>query len=189
MPPTKAYTAHTKASSSAKEPNTSTNPPLPPPNEGVLHGAGRAGARLVARRGGGATGRGFILRRALRLHVFSHETAVRSRAAFDQRLRFIDESVGQRFAANVTYGKRLPFPLQDKIHATGKTVNAAGLNRSADAHALAQGTALESLQLRDGVVVSFAFAVSEPGKKASEKTITPMPIPNFARFCTGCLTA
>ena len=95
--------------------------------------------------------------------MFSHETAVRSGAAFDQRLRFIDEGVGQRLTADVTYGKQLPFPLQDKIHATGKAMNAAGLNRSADTHSLAQRTALESLQLRDGVVVGFAFAVSEPG--------------------------
>src|SRR4029077_9366214 len=89
--------------------------------KGVLHGAGRAGARLVGRRGGCATGSGFILRRALSLHVLGHKTTVRSWAAFNQRLRFIDEGVWQWFTANITYGKLLPFPLQDKIHTTGKT--------------------------------------------------------------------
>src|SRR5882757_6921202 len=70
-------------------------PTSSPRTKGVLHGAGRAGARLAGRRGGCATRSGFILRRALCLHVLGHKTAVRSRAAFDQRLRLIDERVWQ----------------------------------------------------------------------------------------------
>ena len=67
--------------------------------------------------------------------MIGDKSAVRSGAAFDQRLSLVDESVWERFSAAITYRKRLPFPLQNKFHATGKAMNAAWLDRAADTHA------------------------------------------------------
>src|ERR1700722_9391989 len=102
-----------------------------------------------------------VFGRALRLNYLGDKAPVR-RPALDQRLRFIHEGVRQRITAHIAHRERLPFPFEDKINAAGETSNAARRHGSADAHAVGEIGALKSLELRDRVIVSFAFAIAKP---------------------------
>src|SRR5438309_10551166 len=114
MPPRNAYPAHRNAMSNAKEPKTSTAVRLPhralPSGALQLHCAGLCRIGLAV-----ATGRGFVFRRALGLHVLGYKAAVISQAAFDQRLRFVDKRVRQRFAADITHGQQLPLTREREV--------------------------------------------------------------------------
>src|SRR5216683_3075482 len=135
------------------------DPAYPPELPGALHAAwfggfGR-GATFTSRRR-------FILGSAFRLHNFGHESSLRTRPAFHQGLGLVYKCIWQWVGTNVADRKRLPFPLQHKIHAPGEAPNTSCRNRAADAHALAICRAAQSLQFSDGVVVSFAFSVAQP---------------------------
>ena len=99
------------------------------------------------------------------MHVFGDELAIAGRTAFDESLRFIDESVWKGVAADVADGKGLTLFLEDEFNAAWEVANAAGRHRSGQAHAVIARGALQGLVFRDGVVVAFAFAVAEPGEE------------------------
>src|SRR5215472_244313 len=164
MPPTTAYTAHTKAKRSAKEPNTSTAiPPLPRSSPGLLHTAslGRTccGALVVLSRGR------FILRSAFRLHVLRHKSAVRAGAAFHKGLRLVRKRVRQRICANIGNRKGLSFPFQYEINAPRKVTDTPLLHGTGDAHPLCSRGSAQSLEFGNGVVIGLALAVPKPGEK------------------------
>ena len=184
MPPPNAYTAQINARINANEPNTSTGIlRLSPGQAGPLHCA----LRRVACRGEWQRvppGCRFVLRRALRLDVFGDETAIR-RAALDQRLRLINESIRQWVTArhNSPEATSLPLAAQNpRARRNGECCRAPPFRQRESG---APVRALKSLKFRNGVVISLAFAVAQPRQEAIETTITPIPIPNFACFFTA----
>src|SRR5580692_8484356 len=202
IPPTNAYTAQINANSSANEPNTSTESLFPRVNPhttryktAVAEGHGTSCPFLlhrtlrarIARHTGGlrrwiGRGRRFILRRALRLNLLRRKMPVPLEAALDQRLRFINESVRQRIAPDVTHRKLLPFAIEHKIHASLRPANAPRLDRSADANPVRPRIALQRPKLGNGVVVRFAFAIAQPRQKAHRHDDDADSDPEFGLF-------
>ena len=70
-----------------------------------------AGSRLCT----GRAGSGFILRRALCLHLLGNKSAVRLQAALDERLSAIPERVREGVSADVAHRQSLPLLLQHEI--------------------------------------------------------------------------
>src|SRR5271168_2754154 len=100
IPPNSAYRAHTNASRSANEPNTSIYCSLLP--IGAI--AGELHTTSLSRtpcRGLVAAWRSFVFRGAFCLDVLGHKAAVIAGAPFHQGLGFIDKGVGKRIAADV----------------------------------------------------------------------------------------
>src|SRR5208283_1347753 len=136
MPPTNAYTAQTNASRSVNEPNTSISlPPLPPKVFLLfaLHAAllGYTGTCSLV-----SAGRGFVLGSAFGLNVFGNELAVGTRTAFNESLRFVNESVWKRICANVADRKGLAFLFKHEVRMTRGMTNAAWGDSASQTHAM-----------------------------------------------------
>src|SRR5271165_163842 len=138
MPPTKAYTAQTNASRSAKDPNTSMNYalPIPEPLGATRRGGLHAALLRHPRRRSRTARRGFILGRALGLNVLRHKTTVGIGTPFHQRLSLVREGVRQRIRADVTDRQRLALLFQLEIHTAGHVLNRPRHHGPSDPHAV-----------------------------------------------------
>src|SRR5260370_18495453 len=101
--------------------------------------------------------------------MFGNETPIWSGAAFHYSLGIVNKRIRQWITADVTHGKRLPFPQQDEVNTAGKTANCARLNRAPKTHAVRQVSTLQRLQFSDGVVVRLASAITQPCKECHDQ--------------------
>jgi hypothetical protein len=74
--------------------------------------------------------------------MLGNETPVWSGAAFHESLGIVNKRIRQWITADITHGKRLPFPLQDKVNTAGKTADRARLHRAPETHAVRQVSTL-----------------------------------------------
>jgi hypothetical protein len=109
--------------------------------------------------------RSLILGSALGLHMFGNETSISGQATLYECLRFIDERIGQRIVADITYRQRLPFSIKDKIDTTAHPADGTGFDCSRNPQTMPASRSLQGRQLRDGVVIGLALTVSEPSQK------------------------
>src|SRR5215472_6330262 len=181
MPPPKANTAHTNASRSAKEPNTSTaTPPLPRSPESYI----LLSWLLGASRGtlGVSPGSRFILGRAFCLDVLGLEFPIGPEVAFHKSLSLVRKGIRQRVGSRVAYGNRFPLAFQNKINPPRRVVNAAHRNGSAHANALRPLRAVQVLQFGNGVIVRLALAVPKPGEEPQRRHDNADPDSEFGLF-------